>query len=264
MNIIPQIYILIIAVSFCATELKAQIVDSINNKENPAVKISESLKMGIAVYDVMNGIKPNSRLIKLSKKIDAASKTNREWFVEHTMNTPEGEPLAYHKNLGVTEEEYKEFLELSENIQAAPTARAELLIKYAKAENRVDIVLPRTPLYPGESNSKLLIIKDTVAYYNGIQLKYTGLIIVDNEKNGFRSKWTGYTFSYEDPPGLTSNDLKDLTKLNYHSCKVIAGKLEKGNKSIIHLKETLIKNGEKTISTDYPLVYSDNQRISFR
>jgi hypothetical protein len=186
------------------------------------------------------------------------------WYAEQLSNTPNGEPVAYHKNLGVSEEEYKEFLELSYNIEAAPTDRAELLINLAKNENRINIILPRTPLYPTDKGSKNLIVKDSIAYYNGVPLKYTGVTSVDNEKNGLRSKWFGYTFEYEMPVNLSASDLKDIANLNYHSCKLVIGNLEKGNRSMIHIKEIRVENGKKTISTDFPLIYSNNQKISLR
>jgi hypothetical protein len=218
-------------------------------------------KHGFSTYDVMNGIKPNARLTKLSKKLNATIKKNYSWYVDHLAKTPDGEAVPYHENLGLTAMEYAEFLELAGNITAVPTGRVSLIIALMKQSGSVSITFPKEKLL-GNKESFSIGIRDSLVYYGDVRLAYTGIAQVDNDKNGLQSKWQGYGFAYEMPTGLTPADLKDPGTLNYHSCKLTIALLEKSNKVLIRFRETKIENGVKTIEADWPLVYSDNQGIA--
>ncbi|MGQ0738696.1 MAG: hypothetical protein ACT4OJ_06515 [Bacteroidota bacterium] len=218
-------------------------------------------KHGFSTYDVMNGIKPNTRLAKLGKKLNEAIKKNYSWYVDHLAKTPDGEPAPYHENLGLTKTEYEEFLALARNITAASTGRVSLIITLLKQAGSMSITFPKEKLL-GSRESFSIGIRDSLVYYCDIRLLYTGISEVDNDNNGLQSKWKGHIFVYEMPAGLTPADLKDPGTLTYHSCKLTIALLEKTNKVLIHFRETKIENGVKTIETDWPLVYSNDQRIA--
>jgi|GEM_PF-1331690 len=228
---------------------------------NLSEDIFSLFKNGFSTYDVMNGIKPNARLTKLSKKLNEAIKKNYSWYVDHIANTPEGEAMSYHKNLGLTKEEYEEFLTLAGNITAASTGRVSLIITLRKEAGSMSITFPKEKML-GNRESFSIGIRDSLVYYGAIKLAYTGISRVDNENNGLQSKWKGHSFVYEMPAGLAPEDLKDPGSLNYHSCKLTVALLEKSNKVLIHFRETKIESGVKTIEADWPLLYSNDQRIA--
>jgi hypothetical protein len=77
MKFLYKRYCCVIIIFICVANLKAQQADTIHATENPAIKIAALLKEGVVIYDVMNGIRPNTRLSKLSKKINVAIHANR-------------------------------------------------------------------------------------------------------------------------------------------------------------------------------------------
>lgn len=218
------------------------------------------LKKGFNTYEVMNGVKADPRLNKLSKKLNASLKKNYDWYVEQVAKIPEGETLPYHENLGLTPEEYREFLSLADNITMVSTGRISTIISQVKDHNAISIRFPATGLVNTDGPFSVTL-RDSTAYYNEIQLSYAGIITVDDDNNGLRSKWAGHSFIYEMPKGLSLEDLKDPGTLNYHSCKITVALLERPNKVMISFKEKKFVNGLKTIDIDMPLVYSDNQNI---
>lgn len=57
-------------------------------------------------------VQPPQELDKYVAKVEAAARANPEWFEEHAENAPPGVPLPYDANLGLTQEEYDEYMEL--------------------------------------------------------------------------------------------------------------------------------------------------------
>jgi hypothetical protein len=57
----------------------------------------------------------SERQTGLANKMMEAAKKNREWFMEAVAKAPPGEPVPYDEKLGLTREEYKEFLEGSKH-----------------------------------------------------------------------------------------------------------------------------------------------------
>ena len=51
----------------------------------------------------------NEQLEKIYIKIQKAIQKNPEWYKEHLKNQTPGKPMSYHKNFGITKEEYKFF-----------------------------------------------------------------------------------------------------------------------------------------------------------
>jgi hypothetical protein len=82
---------------------------------------------------------------------------------------------------------------------------------------------------------------------------------VDDENNGFKSKWKGYRFEYENPSSISAEDFKN-DELNYHSVKLTIALLDNGGKPLIAFRERKIENGEKVVDKDLPLVYSYKQK----
>ncbi len=221
------------------------------------------LKSGHHVYDLMNGIKADPKLNKFSRKMKAAIEKNRDWYIDHVYNSPKGESLPYHKNLGLSEADYSEFLKLAKDVTAISTARVNTSSFALKDHDSLQTVMRVHFIIHTLKLQFTVRFADSVAFYNDLKLKYTGEAGVDNESNGLRSKWKGYRFEYENPSETNSDDFKN-EKFNYHSIKITIAILEKGNKTLITIRERKIVDGNETIDTDLPLVYSDNQKIVIR
>jgi hypothetical protein len=55
---------------------------------------------------------PPPEIEKYIAKVETAARKNREWFSEYSKNSKPGTPLPYHENLGLTKEEYDDYLAL--------------------------------------------------------------------------------------------------------------------------------------------------------
>ena len=55
---------------------------------------------------------PPPEIEKYIAKVEASARKNKEWFAEYSKSSKPGAPLPYHENLGLTKEEYDDYLAL--------------------------------------------------------------------------------------------------------------------------------------------------------
>ena len=236
------------------SDIYSQKKDSLFFTENLSVDLFSLLKDGFTTYDVMNGIKPNPKLDKLTTKLKRAIEKNYDWYIDHVAKVPDGEPLPYHENLGLSQAEYEEFLNLAKNITSISTGKITIVIAPSKESGRIHIKFP-------EMDALNISLKDSSVLYKDLKLKYSGIVHVNDDSNGLRTRWAGHSFLYENPSELSSEQMKNLDKLNYIKCKLTIALLQKSNKIMIDFSETKISNGVKILDSRMPLVYSDDQSI---
>jgi hypothetical protein len=53
---------------------------------------------------------PPPEITKYIAKVEVAARENKEWFAKYTKASKPGAPLPFHKNLGLTMEEYEDYL----------------------------------------------------------------------------------------------------------------------------------------------------------
>lgn len=84
------------------------------------------------------------RLQELAGRIQQAARADPEWFRQHVAASKPGQPLPYDARLGVTEEEYREFLALSTTLEYRPALTVPLALMSTPAGWRVpdDFALP--------------------------------------------------------------------------------------------------------------------------
>jgi hypothetical protein len=96
--------------------------------------ISDLLPADGTEVDVMG---PPERFAELSKKLQGGLKENPGAFVGGVLKAKSGEPIAYDPRLGLTEEEYREFLELAQNLKFEKLG--SLTLKVACTDNGVKL-----------------------------------------------------------------------------------------------------------------------------
>jgi hypothetical protein len=57
-------------------------------------------------------VAPPKEIEKFIAKVEIAARKNPEWFKQHSAAAAPGVPLPYHENLGLTKEEYDEYIVL--------------------------------------------------------------------------------------------------------------------------------------------------------
>lgn len=70
------------------------------------------LKKGVAVAGEIGAVLPPEEINKYITKVQAAAKNDPEWHVEYAKKAQPGVPLPWHEKLGLTKEEYEEYLKL--------------------------------------------------------------------------------------------------------------------------------------------------------
>ena len=94
----------------------------------PLDSVRALLPPGTLRVDAMDLVPP-PRMTELSQKFQAAVRQDVEWFQQHVRSTPQGEPLPYDARLGLTREEYDEFLRLATNVGLRKVAEAPLVVR---------------------------------------------------------------------------------------------------------------------------------------
>ena len=83
-------------------------------------KLADVLPTGRCEIELMT-IRFTERAQELTLKFQAAVATNQDWFLEYIKQAKPGEPLDYDPRLGLTKEEYAEYLREAENRHLAST-----------------------------------------------------------------------------------------------------------------------------------------------
>lgn len=200
--------------------------------------------------NIMDGIKYSDRLIRLTGKFQAAVQKNYKWYVDHVKKTPKGQPVPYDKKLGLTKDEYDEFLELAKDIEVMSTGTEKITIKYD-----ADIITFKSKNKLANLNFLTIDLKNNTATFKEYKLPFEDTVKVTSEKNGFKSKWKGYKWRFEEPGNLNTDATKDLDKLKAKIYKLSVGRLEKNGRSILNLKGTEIEDGEKTVEFELTLEF---------
>ncbi|MFD2256137.1 hypothetical protein ACFSSA_05570 [Luteolibacter algae] len=72
---------------------------------------------------------PPPEIDKYISKVEAAARKNPEWFKEFSAASKPGTPLPYHENLGLTKEEYDDYLVLWAKREFKPTTDVMLVLR---------------------------------------------------------------------------------------------------------------------------------------
>src|SRR6266850_974825 len=83
-------------------------------------RLADVLPSGRCEIEIMT-IQFSDRAEELTLKWQAAVATNQDWFLEQVKQAKPGKPLDYDPRLGVTKEEWAEYLREAENRHLAST-----------------------------------------------------------------------------------------------------------------------------------------------
>ncbi|MBE9597880.1 hypothetical protein [Pedobacter sp. MC2016-24] len=208
------------------------------------------LPTGTINADVMDGVLQEPRQIELSKKLQSAVKQNYAWFVDYMKTVPQGQPMPYHINLGVTKEEYAELMGFMDNIEVISTGTQQISI-----QNKDDIIHFKSDNKLSLLDSLKIDLKNNVVLFGHLKLPFGDTLNIISNKNALKSKWTGYSWILEQPKDLNPEELKDLNNLKMKQYKLTIGKLEKNGKTYMSLKGREIENGVRTVDFEIPVQF---------
>jgi hypothetical protein len=87
------------------------------------------LEKDVAVKANIGIVVPPPEIEKYIAKVEASARKNKEWFAEYTKTAKPGAPLPYHDNLGLTKEEYDDYLALWEKRDFKSTEEVVIVLR---------------------------------------------------------------------------------------------------------------------------------------
>lgn len=219
-------------------------------KGNVKVDINILLPADEVTVEIIDKVKQEPRQIELSNKLQAGVRNNYEWFVEYVKTVPQGQPMPYHKNFGLSKQEYKELQGFMNNIEMVSSGTEDVTV--LKSDKQVEF----------SSEGKLSILntvkidlEKNIVLIGQYKLALTDTINVQDEANGLKSKWKGYTWRYEEPKDLDINSLKDISGLKAIQYKFTIGRLDKNGKTYMSIKGWEIESGAKKLDFEIPITF---------
>ncbi|QTN34066.1 hypothetical protein HZ994_17655 [Akkermansiaceae bacterium] len=93
-------------------------------------KVFEGLfEKDVAVRANIGIVVPPPEIEKYIAKVEASARKNAEWFAEYSKSAKPGAPLPYHENLGLTKEEYDDYLALWAKREFKATSEVMLMLR---------------------------------------------------------------------------------------------------------------------------------------
>ncbi len=208
------------------------------------------LPEGKFTADIMDSVIQSPRQAELTRKFREGIQKNWEWFAQYSKTVEPGQPMPYHPNMGITEEEFNELQRYMSNIELVSSGTASFRI-----ENENDIIQ-----FKANGRLKLLELVKINLKTNEVNVGKYELAFADtdnvvDDSTGLKSKWKGYTWRYEEPKDISLDALQDLQTLKAKQYKVTIGRLEKNGKTYMSIKGQEFDNGEKQVGFEIPLVF---------
>ena len=210
--------------------------------------VKNLLPAGSMKFEVMDKVRQSPRQIELTQKFQEAIRENYDWFLEYSSNIEPGKPMPYHENLGLTEEEYSELQELTNEIELVSSGVIQYEISYS--EKKIKLI----PTDTSDNKTVLIdLVTNTVEFDNQL-LNFKDTVRITDSKNGFKSEWFGYQWIYENPENIEMSALKDIQNLEIQQYKFTIGFLKRTGKAYVQIKGREIANGFKMVDYAFPLV----------
>ncbi|MCH7225344.1 hypothetical protein [Haloferula sp. A504] len=162
-------------------------------------KVLDYLPVGKLVKGATTVVLPPPELDKYVVKLEEAAKANPGWFEEYSKKSAPGVPLPYDPKLGLTEDEYKDYLELWAKREFKPVDPVILQLKEG-SDGRwsINAAVPQGGSSP-ISTLKYDPEKDAFVSPNGTLER---LEDVNADKDSILGAWTGHEWKFEEKTSL--------------------------------------------------------------
>ena len=141
-------------------------------------------------------VMPPPEIEKYIVKVEAAARKDPKWFREFTASSKPGAPLPFHENLGLTKEEYDDYLALWAKREFKPEKEVMLVLRETFGETWS---LTASGEAGAISTLRYDPAKDVFRSPNG-ELKRLEDIKAD--KDSILGEWTGKEWRFEEETGL--------------------------------------------------------------
>ncbi len=195
---------------FLTATLSAQVPEIFRGLFEEEVPVKASIGMVV----------PPAEIEKFIGKVEAAARKNPEWFKEFSANAQPGVPLPYHANLGLTKEEYDEYIALWAKREFKPQEEVILVLRKTIGNNWT---LTATGGAGVISTLRYDAEKDVFRSPSGALER---LDDIKADEKSILGAWTGKEWRYEE------KGLLGMAKQNF-----AMGKFDKGNYGLVIYRE---------------------------
>ncbi|MDF3001823.1 MAG: hypothetical protein K0Q48_1942 [Bacillota bacterium] len=237
-KILMFVLILILMIAFTSCKGAGDIEGA-----SDTIPLEEMLPIGTVNVDLMamglQNAEDSDRLTELMDKLQIGIAANPDWLSDYVQEY-EGKPLPYHPNFGLSQEEYEEYLSLSDHIKMYKSADGIIAIEKTDEEQYKISQVEGLRLI---DNITIDLAKNTVSTNFGT-CKYNGEVKASDQQIA-TGRWNGYSWILE--------DMADSS--NYQSIQFNLGQME-DTKKIIMYYQVRLANGENRIDDLEVIQYS--------
>jgi hypothetical protein len=174
------------------------------------------------------------QLERIMDKMKIGIQTNYEWYAGYLQSAKAGEPLPYHKNFGISQDEYNTFLQATGKVKLEKYATGT--IKFVPLDNHVyEIEVSKN--FKELDKIQVDLVNNTVKTKYGVAT-YDGKIEASDDQK-LTGRWSGEEW-----------------RLHNDKARFIFsfGKLEESNKAILRVIIETVDNG-KLLAEEYFMMY---------
>ncbi|MCA9005273.1 MAG: hypothetical protein KDA70_08355 [Planctomycetaceae bacterium] len=195
----------------------------------PVIDPHELLVPGTITVDVM-GLAVPKRAEEIGQKFKQALAKDPDWFLEHSKNKKPGEPLPHDERMGISKEEYEEFLKLSQKTTMRKLNEAPLIITQKEAD-----------VFELDGGSELSDLTGIVMdlKQDQVQSPFGTLAersIINAPESTALGAWNGVQWK---------GNLTDADGVTGSVAKLAIGKIKKSGRCVIYYDVRKITSGEK-------------------
>ncbi|MCL4281818.1 MAG: hypothetical protein KJZ58_06095 [Flavobacteriales bacterium] len=215
-----------------------------------AATISGWFPVGRHTADIMDSVVYPERMVELGKRFQKSIAVHRDWFMQALAELQDGEPMAYHPNMGLTPEEYADFQSLKDSV-----------VSYSSGQEQIMITMDDGILgFQGTGRLEILDmvkldLKENAAYISNVPLPFADTVVVTDPMNSFRSSWKGFSWksgSSLDKGQLSLDSLSTMTITEY---AVTVGRIERTQKSYLKVTAREMKQGVMELNLELPIAF---------
>ncbi|MFM2171123.1 MAG: hypothetical protein RI957_1352 [Verrucomicrobiota bacterium] len=155
------------------------------------LKVDQPVRAEIVV------VMPPPDIEKYISKVEQAAQKDPQWFTEYSKNTNPGIPLPFHEKLGITKQEYDEYLALWAKRELKPAQEISLLLRKG-SDGRWNII--GSDAAAVLSSLRYAAQDDNWKSTNGIMSR---LDDINADANSILGAWTGKEWRFEEETSLS-------------------------------------------------------------
>lgn len=155
------------------------------------LKVDQPVRADIVV------VMPPPDIEKYISKVEQAAQKDPQWFTEYSKNTNPGVPLPFHEKLGITKQEYDEYLTLWAKRELKPAQEISLLLRKG-SDGRWNIIGSGAAAIV--SSLRYSVQDDNWKSTNGIM---TRLDDIKADANSILGEWSGREWRFEEETSLS-------------------------------------------------------------